>query len=117
MNTSLRVLLVVCAVVVLFFIARKLSKAQIQVMDSVFWLLFSLSLVILAVFPEIAYALADLLGFQAPVNFVFLYVIAVLLVRDFSSTVKNAQQREKLTSLIQEIALRDCEQNQGQLKS
>ncbi len=76
-------------------------------MDSVFWLLFSLSLVVLAVFPEIAYVLSHFLGFQAPVNFVFLYVIAVLLVRDFTSTVKNAQQREKLTALIQEIALRD----------
>lgn len=112
MNASLRVLLVACAVIVLIFILRKLRKSQIQVMDSIFWLLFSLSLVILAIFPEIAYALARFLGFQAPVNFVFLYVIAVLLVRDFSSTVKNAQQREKLTSLIQEIALRDYEKKQ-----
>lgn len=107
MTASLRIVLVVCALCVLYFIARKIRKSQIQVMDSVFWLLFSLSLVILAVFPEIAYFLSGVLGFQAPVNFVFLYVIAILVMRDFSSTVKIAQMRAKLTALIQEMALRD----------
>lgn len=107
MTPVLRIVLVACALIVLFFIARKIRKSQIQVMDSVFWLLFSLSLVVIAVFPEIAYALSDLLGFQAPVNFVFLYVMAMLIMRDFSSTVKNAQLRAKLTDLVQEIALRD----------
>lgn len=109
MTASLRIVLVVCALCVLYFIARKIRKSQIQVMDSVFWLLFSLSLVILAVFPEIAYFLSGVLGFQAPVNFVFLYVIAILVMRDFSSTVKIAQMRTKLTALIQEIALRNSD--------
>lgn len=105
MTASLRMLLIICALIVLFFIVRKLRKAQIQVMDSVFWLLFSLSLVVLAIFPEIAFTLSRLLGFQAPVNFVMLYVIAVLVMRNFTLTVKVAQLREKLTILVQEIAL------------
>ncbi len=109
MSSSLRLLLIMCALVVLVFIIRKLRKSQIQVMDSVFWLLFSLSLVILAAFPEIAFALSAALGFEAPVNFVFLYVIAILAMRDFSSTVKAAQLRANLTSLVQEIALRESD--------
>lgn len=107
MAASLRVLLVCCAFLVLLFIVRKLKRDQIQVMDSIFWLLFSLSLLVLAVFPEIAFSLAYALGFEAPVNFVFIYVIAVLVMRDFSSTVKLAQLRERVMTLVQEIALRD----------
>lgn len=103
----LRAVLLVCAVLVLYFIVRKLKKSQIQVLDSVFWLFFSLSLVLLAVFPSIAVFVSHLLGFMAPSNFVFVYVIAVLVMRDFSNTVKIAKLREKVNDLIQEVALRD----------
>ena len=113
MTASLRALLIVCAFLVLFFIIRKLRKSQIQVMDSIFWLLFSFSLVVLAIFPEIAFTLSKLLGFQAPVNFVMLYVIAILVMRDFSATVSNAALKAKVTALIQEIALRDSSEREA----
>lgn len=111
MTIMLRGFLVICALIMLFFVARKLRKSQIQVMDSIFWLLFSISLVLLALVPEIAFFLSDILGFQAPVNLVFLYVIGVLVIKDFSLTVKLSQFRQKLTTLIQEIALRESESN------
>ena len=106
MTASLRILLVISAVFVLLFVVRKIRKSQLQVMDAVFWLFFSLSFVLLAVFPQIASALASLLGFQAASNFVFLYVIAVLVVRDFSQTVKIARLRDRFNTLLQEVALR-----------
>lgn len=107
MTVSLRVLLVASAIFVLVFVVRKIRKSQLQVLDAVFWLFFSLSFVVLAVFPQIASALASILGFQAASNFVFLYVIAVLVVRDFSNTVKLSALRSKLTVLTQAIALKD----------
>lgn len=107
MTTSLRILLVSSAVFVLVFVVRKIRKSQLQVMDAVFWLFFSLSFVLLAVFPQIASALASLLGFQAASSFVFLYVIAVLVVRDFSQTVKLARLRDRFNALLQEVALSD----------
>ncbi|MFR3450508.1 MAG: DUF2304 domain-containing protein [Collinsella sp.] len=72
-------------------------------------LLFSLSFVVWLSFPQIAAVVSQALGFQAASNFVFLYVVAVLVVRDFSTTVKYARLRDRLTSLIQEIALRDVD--------
>lgn len=107
MTLMLRYFLIVCALLVLVFIIRKLKKAQIQVLDSIFWLLFALSFVILAAFPQIAYALSGLLGFESPSNFVFLYVIAVLVYREFTNTVKFSRQRRRLDSLVQEVALKD----------
>lgn len=107
MTLSLRIVLIASAIAVLLFMIRKIRKSQIQTLDSVFWLFFSLSFVILAVFPELAQVIAALLGFQAASNFVFLYVIAALVVRDFTMTVKYAQLRDKLNSLIQEIALKE----------
>lgn len=61
----------------------QIKKSQMQVLDSLFWLLFSVSFVILGVFPQVAMWLSSLFGFMSASNFVFLYVIAVLVVRDF----------------------------------
>lgn len=106
MSLTLRVLLVIFAVIVFYFVIRKLKKAQIQVLDSLFWLMFSTSFVLLGIFPEIAVCISGLLGFISASNFVFLYVIAVLVVRDFANSVRLAKQEERLNSLVQSIALK-----------
>ena len=40
MSFTLRALLVFFAVAVFYFVIRKLKKAQMQVLDSLFWILF-----------------------------------------------------------------------------
>lgn len=105
MASSLRVLLIASAALVLFFIARKIRKSQIHALDALFWLGFSLSFVILAMFPRLSESLAHLLGFQAASNFVFVYVIAVLVIRDFSNTLKYAALRDRFEDLLSEIAV------------
>lgn len=106
LTLSLRIVLIVCATLVLLFIVRRIKKSKIDVMDSIFWLFFSLSFVVLALFPQMASFFAGLLGFQASANFVFVYVIAALLMRDFSNKAKIAMLRKKVEDLIQEVALR-----------
>ena len=76
-----------------------------QVFDSLFWLLFSLSFVLLGVFPEIALFISSELGFMSASNFVFLYVIAVLVMRDFSNSLRISKQEERINGLAQSIAL------------
>lgn len=106
-NTFLRVFLTVIALVVLVFVLRKIKKSEMQSDDSVFWLLFAASFVLLAVFPQIGYFFADLFGIESPANFIFLYVIGILLIRVFSLSAKVAHLRLKLNTLVQELALRD----------
>ena len=67
MSISLRVLLIVSAAVVLIFVVRKLKRSQMQALDSLFWLLFSLSFVILGIFPEIATSLWFCFAFELSV--------------------------------------------------
>lgn len=102
---TLRALLIIFAVLVFTYVIRKLKKSQIQVLDSLFWLLFSLSFVLLGVFPEIALFISSELGFMSASNFVFLYVIAVLVVRDFSNSLRISKQEERVNGLAQSIAL------------
>ena len=105
MNISLRVFLVVSAVAVLYFVVRKIKKSKFEASDSIFWLFFTAALVVLGAFPQISYGVAGILGFDSPSNFIFLCVIAILLIRVFSLTAKVALMRMKLDALVQEVAL------------
>lgn len=105
MTLTLRALLIGFAALVFIFVIRKLKRSQMQVLDSMFWLLFSLSFVLLGIFPEIALFISSELGFVSASNFVFLYVIAVLVVRDFSNSLRLSRLEERINGLAQSIAL------------
>lgn len=107
MNAFLRIFLVIIAFVTLVFVLRKIKKSEMQSDDSVFWFLFAASFVLLAVFPQIAFFFANLLGIESPANFIFLYAIGILLIKVFSLSTKIAHLRLKLNALVQEIALRE----------
>ena len=78
MTLSLKVVLIVISILTCFYIARKLRKSQMNINDTVFWIFFALVLVLLSVFPGIAGWGADVLGFQADVNFVFVVVSPII---------------------------------------
>ena len=105
MSVALRLVLLVGAILTVVLIARQVRKRRIQVEDAIFWIVLSLILLILAIFPGIAYFFANLFGFQAASNFVFCALIAVLIVREFSSTAEISRLKHKVNQLVQEIAL------------
>lgn len=107
MNIPLRASLILCSLVVCFFVMRRIKKSSLEVSDSVFWLLIAAALIIVALFPGLAYWVSGLLGFEAPSNFIFFCGIIVLLVRTFAQDRKIAVLKKKLTALVQEEALRD----------
>ena len=55
--------------------------------------------------------LSSFFGFMSASNFVFLYVIAVLMVRDFCNSVRLSKQEERLNSLVQALALSEKKDN------
>lgn len=107
MSLALRASLIVCSLVILFFVMRRIRKSGLEIADSIFWLLTAAALIVIAVFPQIAYWAADLLGFDAAVNFVFCCGIIVLLVRTFTQDQKICELKKKLVRMAQSEALRD----------
>ena len=88
-------------------ILRKIRKAEVTIADSTFWCLCALSLVLMGVFRQIPFFFADLFSIESPANFVFVYVIAVLVIREFYATVEVSQLRAKVRNLVQNQALAD----------
>lgn len=110
MNISYRALLAVAALVILIAMMRKIRKSEVRISDSLFWLFFVVTLIVLAIFPEIAFLLSDLLGIESPANLVFLYVIAVLLIREFMTTAELSRLQSKIVSIAQDEALSELEE-------
>lgn len=114
MTLAFRVLLIVGAVLMFAVMMRKIRKSEVNISDSLFWFFFGASLVILAIFPEIAFFFSGLLGVESPANLLFLYVVAVLVVRGFISTAEISTLRSKLIALAQEEALEDVNEPNGE---
>lgn len=106
------VLLIVGAVATLIFVGMNIRKSQIKTSDAVFWFVFVFCLLVLALFPQIAFVLSDLFGFQSPSNFVFLVIVAILLIKEFTASVEIAKLKSKVTCLVQEIALMEQERDE-----
>lgn len=83
-QTLIRICLILGSFITAGYILRRVRQAKVQIEDTIFWLLFSAALLILAIFPGIAYWAANLLGFMSPINFVYVVIIFLLLAKQFS---------------------------------
>ena len=75
MSYYLRTVLLAASVLSLLYVLRKIRKAQIRLEDSLFWIFLSVIFVVMGAFPQVVYALTRLIGFQAPVNLIFLMIL------------------------------------------
>lgn len=103
--------LLIGALLTFGLILRKIRKAEVTIADSTFWFLFALSLVLMGVFCQIPFFFTNVLGIESPANFVFVYVIAVLVIREFYSTVEVSQLRAKVRNLAQGEALSEAQKH------
>lgn len=101
----LRVCLIVGSLITAVYVLRRVRHAKIQIEDTIFWLLFSGVLLVLAIFPGIAYWAANLLGFMSPINFVYIVIIFLLLVKQFFMSIRLSQLDSKVRMLTEQVAL------------
>ena len=105
MSLGIRIALIVCSLALFIFVLRNIRKSKMRIEDSLFWFVLSALIILLAAFPKIAYFFARLLGFQAPINFVFIAFIGILLVKCFTMSLHTSQLETKLKELTQQIAI------------
>lgn len=115
MSVTLRTLCVVGSSLTFWIIARRIKKASVSIDDSIFWIVFSFTLLVVALFPNVPQFFANLFGFQATSNFVFLAVITILLMREFTNSLKISQLNARLNELIEEQALQAKESGGNQV--
>ena len=112
MPAVLRILLMISSILSFLFVVRRLKKSQVQLYDTVFWIILSVLFVILSIFPQLAIGLADLIGVQSPVNLVYLIIIFFLLAHCFLQSLRFSRLEAQFRSFVGDEALRKMNENE-----
>ncbi|MBQ1531253.1 MAG: DUF2304 domain-containing protein [Solobacterium sp.] len=113
MTVPFRIMLIAAAIFTFFFIISNIRKSKLRISDALYWFGFSTLLILLAVFPQIAFFFGELFGIISTVNLVFLVIIALLILRVFTLTLRLSVLDQKLEELAQEMALKNAEKDIG----
>ena len=105
MSPSLRIILLISAIIVALFLLRSVKRSKMRIEDTVFWIVLGVIILLFAIFPQIVTFFAGLLGIASEQNFVFMFFIFVLAARAFFNSRDNSDQETKLRELTQQIAL------------
>lgn len=117
MSLVLRIVLIAASVLTTLYVMKKIRNSKAQIEDSIFWILLSVMLIVISIFPGIPTVVARALGIMAPVNFLFLFMIFVLLAKVFSMSLKISTLETRLKNLTQEIAIRNKEEDEHEQTS
>ncbi len=105
MSLVLRISLVLVSFLVVVFVLKKIRKTQLHIDDAIYWIVSAFLLLIISIFPQIAIWVSELMGIQSPANFVFLFMIFMILIKLFHVAIDLSIQKDRLNRLVQRLAL------------
>lgn len=111
MSITLRIILLICSVLSFILCIKKIKQSKLKIENSVIWMLGSIILILMSIFTNGVEWISSKLGFMAPVNFVFLVIIAFLLIQLFIDNLRITELNEKIKDLDHYIALKEHEEN------
>ena len=109
MSVTLRIILIVSSFLSFFLCVKKIKQAKLKVENSVTWMVGSIILILMSIFSNGVAWISNKLGFVSPVNFVFLAIIAFLLIQLFIDNLNITELNEKIKNLDHYIALKEHE--------
>ncbi|KAB1434399.1 DUF2304 domain-containing protein [Candidatus Galacturonibacter soehngenii] len=105
MSFAFRIILILASLMTTLYIVRKIRYSKLQIEYAIFWIILSFLLILISIFPVLVTIPTNIIGMQAPVNFVFLVIIFILLIKAFMQTIEHSQLENKLNDLAQKIAI------------
>ena len=117
MTTLFRIVLIIVSLATFGAVIQKIRGSKMRIEDAVFWVLLCVMFIIFALFPGIPDGLAALLGIYSTANFLFLFMIFILLMKIFSMSLHMSELEKKIEELSQSLALRDlCREDERTMK-
>ena len=95
MSITLRIILIISSFIAFLLCVMKIKQSKLKVENAVTWMLGSFILILMSIFANAVGYISNLLGFVSPVNFVFLIMIAFLLIQVFIDNLHITLLNEK----------------------
>ncbi len=110
MSTTMRILLIAGSLLTAFYVLRRVRKSRMRTEDSVFWLVFSLVLVLMGVLPDLVTGLASRIGVMSAANLVFLIVIFLLIIKLFLMDQRISALQRQTVETAQSVAIQKTQE-------
>ncbi|MBR3227936.1 MAG: DUF2304 domain-containing protein [Erysipelotrichaceae bacterium] len=104
MSRTLQIFLLLGSLLVLFVVMKYAIKDKINIRFAVVWIVWAIAMIITSIFPGIIFSLSRLLGFEKPVNAIFLLMIFLLYCLSFYLFLCISKHNDEIISLNYEIA-------------
>lgn len=112
MPNTLRIILIVFALVLLLITLNCVSKNKMPIRYSLIWIVSSIILVVVGIFPNFSNLITKIVGFQTTSNLVIGIMLALLLIVTMMLTVIVSGQKKKIKLLTQELSIVKAKQNE-----
>lgn len=96
---------IVIGLLLFIYILNVVIKGTFDIYESIFWLMGTVIILILSIFPNLIIWLAGLIGIEYAPSLLFLLVAVFLIFINFRNTQKIVKQKEKILSLAQDTAI------------
>ena len=109
MGRRLQLFMIAISILVFLAIVHYIRKSRLTTQMAVIWILWSMGLIIISIFPQISYSLVKLLGIVTTMNGVFIIMIFIVYCLVFFLYLKVSILETKLNALVQDQAIRNKE--------
>ena len=103
MSGKLQIVFILASILTFVFVITKIRKQGMNIDKSIVWILWSILLLIISVFPKLADFISSSLGFMTTSNFIFTLFIFFLF--DQVSQISKLQEKQK--ELIQKLSIKE----------
>lgn len=105
MSLQLKVFLIIVSLFLFISTLNLVRKQKISFKYSLLWIISSIILLFISLFPGLFNSITNLIGFQLSSNFVIAILIFFLLIITRQLTKIVSEQNKKITKLVQEVSI------------
>lgn len=105
MPLKLVIILIIVALFFLIFVLNHVLKRKMVINYALLWIIFGILMITSVLIPDFLKVICNLVGIETVSNFIFLLGFGLLLLITFILTEIVSNQKSKITTLAQEIAI------------
>jgi len=96
---------VIMSIFIILFIVIEVRRSHLSIKESFYWIIGSIAVLILSIFPKIIDKVAKFFGVDYPPSIFFVFVILFLLYLLFRLNRIQALHSEEIRDLVQQVAI------------
>lgn len=115
MSAQLNIFFIIISTVTLIYIIMQIRRHKLNIDDSILWIFWSIVLLIVSIFPDLSFYIAEKMGFQSTSNFILCLFIFILYMILFFQNIKISELRDKNKQLVQKVSIYAYKQKNNKL--